>query len=268
MKRNREVECGLKAGMTGVMVALYSGVLFGATPLRIMPVGDSITRGTYMVGNKLANPQAGGWRKPLQESLRAAGWDFEFVGELDYWAYGADGVVDPQFWPLHHGLAGFSNTAILQGGVVPTPQEVLAAKGVTEIRVPGIVESLIKHKPDIVLLMSGANGFNASARDILMQTICDNFTGTLFVASITPQIAPRVGWEQVVPYNASLPAKVETLKAQGHRIRHVDMHAALSDDDIGADGVHPTAGGLDKIAGVWFQSLVSAYKPMQIGRAR
>ena len=230
-----------------------------AAPLRIMPVGDSITRGTYRGGNTLANPLGGGWRKRLQDRLRAAGVPFEFVGELDYWAYGTDGVVDPSFSPRHHGLAGFSNKAIWEGGVVPTPKEVLAAKGVQEIRVPGIVDSLAKHKPDIVLLMSGANGFNAGTRDMLIQTICDNFTGTLFVASITPQKAPRVGWDQVVPYNASLSAKVETLKAQGHRLRHVDMHAALTPEDISNDGVHPNEAGLSKIAEVWFRALAERY---------
>ena len=118
------------------MALVFTGLLTvaapfvsGDAPLRIMPVGDSITRGTYMGGNTIANPLGGGWRKPLQDSLRAVGLDFEFVGELDYWAYGLDGVVDPQFFPKHHGLAGFSNTTILNGGVVPTPQEVLDAKG-------------------------------------------------------------------------------------------------------------------------------------------
>ena len=51
--------------------------------LRIMPLGDSITRGSYLalydtgpfsgqpIG--LPNPAGGGWRKPLQDKLRAAG---------------------------------------------------------------------------------------------------------------------------------------------------------------------------------------------------
>jgi len=246
----------LYMGLTGLLTTVVPFACGGA-PLRIMPVGDSITRGTYMSGNTIANPLGGGYRKPLQDSLRAAGWTFEFVGELDYWAYGADGVVDPLFSPKHHGLAGFSNTAILNGGVVPTPQEVLDAKGVSEISVPGIVESLARNKPDIVLLMSGANGFDANARDLLIQTICNNFTGSLFVASITPQKAPRTNWDQVAPYNASLPSTVQTLRTQGHDIRFVDMYAALSDDDISADGVHPTLGGLQKIADTWFSALVS-----------
>jgi len=163
-------------------------------PVRIMPVGDSITRGTYLVSTGLANPLGGGWRKPLQDQLRAAGVAFEFVGDLDYWAYGKDGVVDPSFSPRHHGLAGFSNKRILTGGVVPTMKDVLAAKGVKEISVPGIVEALKRNNPDVVLLMSGANGFNAEDRDVLIRTICANFKGEILVANITPQSEPRKGW--------------------------------------------------------------------------
>jgi len=263
LKREKIQNFVLAVAVTGLLAVVVPAAC-GDTPLRIMPVGDSITRGTYLGGNTIANPLAGGYRKPLQDRLLAAGLTFEFVGELDYWAYGLDGVVDPQFFPKHHGLAGFSNTAILNGGVVPTPQEVLDAKGVTAISVPGIIQSLENNNPDVVLLMSGANGFNATARDLLIQTICNNFTGELFVASITPQKEPRVGWEQVPAYNASLPAVVETLKTQGHRIRFVDMYAALSNDDIMADGVHPTAVGLDKIAGSWFQALVPDFFPRTV----
>ncbi len=223
--------------------------------IRIMPVGDSITRGTYLVSTGLANPLGGGWRKPLQDQLRAAGVAFEFVGELDYWAYGKDGVVDPSFSPRHHGLAGFSNKRILTGGVVPTMKDVLAAKGVKEISVPGIVESLKRNSPDVVLLMSGANGFGAKDRDILIRTICANFKGELLVANITPQSEPRKAWKHVPVYNASLPSLIESLKAQGHHITFVDMYAALTADDLMKDGVHPNKVGLDKIAECWFKAL-------------
>lgn len=237
-------------------------------PLRIMPVGDSITRGTYLGAEKRPSPLGGGWRKPLQDRLRAAGVPFEFVGELDYWAYGADGIVDPSFSPRHHGLAGFSNKAIREGGVVPTPKEILEAKGVKEIRVPGIVEALARNKPDVVLLMSGANGFNANERDLLIRTVCEHFTGDLFVASITPQKKPRRGWEQVAAYNASLPALITNLQNEGHRIHYVDMYAALTPEDISEDGVHPNEVGLSKIAEVWFRALVSRRARPLVGAIR
>ncbi|MFM8706987.1 MAG: SGNH/GDSL hydrolase family protein [Planctomycetia bacterium] len=232
----------------------------GRPPLRILPVGDSITRGSYLATQNgqamgLPHPDGGGWRKGLQDRLRAAGIAFDFVGDLDYLAYGREGVIDPAFDPHHHGLAGFGNARILSGGTVPTPADVLAARGVKEIAVRPLVEVLDREKPDVILLMSGANGFDAAARDRLIQTIGESCDAHLFVATITPQKAPRAGWEQVDAYNASLAAVVAAQQAAGKRITLVDMHAALTPDDLLPDGVHPNRAGMDKIAATWFAAI-------------
>lgn len=229
-------------------------------PVRILSLGDSITRGSYVAkidgkSTGLPHHEGGGWRKPLQDKLRAAGIAYDFVGDLSYAAYGRDGVIDPQFDPDHHGLAGFSNRRILQGGVVPTLPDVLDSMAVKQVSVPGIVEVLNKHKPDVILLMSGANGFDARARDQLIRTIGEVSRAHLFAATILPQTAPRAGWENVGPYNASLPAVVAAQKAAGKSITLVDMHAAISAEDLLPDGVHPTATGMQKMAEVWFDSL-------------
>jgi len=245
--------------------------------LRIMPLGDSITRGSYLAlydagplaGHPigLPNPAGGGWRKPLQDKLREAGVAFEFVGELDYGAYGKDGVCDKDFDPHHHGLAGFSNRAIRLGGVVPTPEDVLDAQGVRQISAPDIITALKQCRPDVVLLMSGANGFDAKERDLLIQTILDNFNGRLIVAAITPQCAPRAGCERVGEYNASLPATVARLKAAGNKISMVDMSAALTETDLTADGVHPNAAGMEKMSDAWFAGLKNVVRNIhQSGR--
>lgn len=231
-----------------------------AKPLRILPLGDSITRGSYLAwkdgkATGLPHPMSGGWRKPLQDRLRAAGIAYDFVGDLSYAAFGPDGAVDPKFDPDHHGLAGFSNGGILKGGKVPTPPDVLTAFGVAQIEVPGIMDVLKKHQPDVILLMSGANGFDAVARDRLIRTIGENSEAHVFVASILPQKAPRIGWEKVEAYNASLPAMVAAQKAAGRRITLVDMHGAITPDDLLPDGVHPTQAGMEKMAATWFEAL-------------
>lgn len=232
----------------------------GRKPLRILPLGDSITRGSYLTLENgkpvgMPHPDGGGWRKGLQDRLRNAGIPFDFVGELDSLAYGRDGRADPGFDPHHHGLAGFGNARILSGGTVPTPADVLAARGVTEIAVRPIVEVLGREQPDVILLMSGANGFNAAARDRLIRTIGETGGAHLFVATILPQKPPRAGWEQVEAYNASLPAVVAAQQAAGKRITLVDMHAALTPDDLLPDGVHPSCAGMAKIAATWFAAL-------------
>jgi len=232
-------------------------------PLRIMPLGDSITRGSYLAQQDgkaigLPHPMSGGWCKTLQDKLRAAGIAFDFVGELNYAAFGRDGVIDPQFDPDHHGLAGFSNAGIIKGGTVPTPVDVLAKLGVKEVKVPGIVDVLKKHQPDVILLMSGANGFDAPARDRLIRTIGETSDAHLFVATILPQKAPRAGWDKVAPYNASLSATVAAQQAADKRITLVDMHAAITTDDLLPDGVHPNQAGMEKMAATWFSAVQSA----------
>jgi hypothetical protein len=228
--------------------------------LRIMPLGDSCTRGSYLKQKNgqttgLPNPDGGGYRKPLQDKLRAAGIAFDFVGDLNYNAFGKDGVVDPEFDPDHHGLAGFGNYSILHGGVVPTPKDVLAEKKVDQITVPGIVEVLKKHSPDLILLMSGANGFDAAARDELIRTIGENSAVHLFVATILPQKAPRIGWEKVDDYNASLQTIVVAQQKAGKPITLVDMNAAISVDNLLPDGVHPDKIAMRKMAEIWFNAI-------------
>ena len=251
---------GTPGGIACAVRAAEPAAVAGRPPLRILPLGDIITRGSYLtledgkaVG--LPQPDGGGWRKGLQDRLRAAGIAFDFVGELDYLAYGRDGVVDPDFDPHHHGLAGFGNARILSGGTVPTPPDVLAARGATEITVPPLADVLTREKPDVILLMSGANGFDAAARDRLIRTIGEKSGARLFVATILPQKAPRAGWENVDAYNASLLAVVAAEQAAGRRITLVDMHASLTSDDLLPDGVHPSRAGMEKIAAVWFAVL-------------
>ena len=250
-------------------------------PLRILPLGDSITRGSYISRYQsgphkgqaisLANPDGGGWRKLLQDKLRADGVLFDFVGELNYHSFGRDGVVDPGFDPDHHGLAGFSNQQIMTGGAVPTLPDALESLGVKAVVVPDIVTVLKKHRPDVILLMSGTNGFDAAARDELIRVIGANSTAHLFVATILRQRPPgpdpliteerragmmqRAGWEKVDDYNASLPAIVERQRSEGHRITLVDLHRLVAFDELVADGVHPGFKGMAKMADGWYQAL-------------
>jgi hypothetical protein len=250
--------------------------LNNVTPLRIMPVGDSITRGSYLANYAsgpyqgsnvgLPHPLNGGWRKTLQDRLCAAGVPFEFVGELDYHAYGRfggeqtphAGAVAPGFQPRHHGLAGFGNRDIRLGGVVPTPPDVLAALGVTGLRVPDIITVLTAHRPNVVLLLSGCNGFDEAERDLLIDTILAQLDGMLLVATIPPQRPPRWGWDQVTAYNGSLSSTIARRRSARIQIGLVDIHADLGAGDLLADGVHPNRAGMDKMAAAWFEGMRAA----------
>lgn len=52
-------------------------------------------------------------------------------------------------------LAGFSSAGILEGGVVPTLPDVLSSLGVKQVTVPGIVDVLKKHEPDVIHWVAG-----------------------------------------------------------------------------------------------------------------
>jgi lysophospholipase L1-like esterase len=234
-------------------------------PLRILPLGDSITRGTYFARYEtgprqgqamgLPNPQGGGWRKWLQDQLRTHRVDYDFVGELNYHAYGREGRVDPTFDPDHHGLAGFSNRKLIAGGEVPTLRDVLEEREMAKVVVPDLVTVLRRHHPHVILLLSGANGFDAPARDELIRLIGRHSKAHLFVATLLPQRPPRAGWENVDAYNVSLPATVSAQVAAGHRITLVDLHATIGPEHLQPDGVHPNQEGSNRIAEGWFKAL-------------
>jgi lysophospholipase L1-like esterase len=152
-------------------------------------------------------------------------------------------------------LAGFSNARILSGDVVPTPPDILEVKGVTEIRVPGIVDVLERHRPGIILLMSGTNGFDARARNRLIRTIGKHSAAHLIVATIPPIRPGHVKHKHVAGYNRSLPSIVEAQRRSGKRISMVDMHATISLDQLTDDGVHPGKEAMQKMAEAWFEAV-------------
>lgn len=75
------------------------------------------------------------------------------------------------------------------------------------------------------------------------------------MATLPPQRPPRKGWEEVAPYNASLPSTVAASQAAGLRVTLVEMHRQIGADDLLPDGVHPNAEGMITMAGIWFEAL-------------
>ena len=232
-------------------------------PVRILCVGDSITRGTLLgrydsgpykgQAMGLPNPQGGGYRKYLQDMLREAGIRYEFVGQLTFGAYGKDGVVDPDFSPNHPGLPGFGCEGIMLGHrPLPTLQDVLDMQGGQTTVVKDIAAVLNEYRPDVVLLMAGSNGHNAKARDELIGKIVENFKGPLLVATSPPQKAPRYDWEKTTEFNASLPETINRLNATGAQLQMVDVFHAVQESGITDDGVHPNAEGQKAIATAFF----------------
>ncbi len=198
--------------------------------IRIMPLGDSITDGYYFPG---------GYRIDLEDQLVEAGLDIDFVGSL---VNGPPELDDQD----HEGHSGWRIDQI-------------AAE------IDGWLEA---SQPEIVLLMIGSNdvlqdydlGAAPDRLGALMDQIIAGMPETkLVVASITP-LSTELDDAQALEYNAAIPDLVATRVAQGALLTYVDMHAALTLEDL-VDGVHPNPAGYAKMADVWTEAVLELTAP-------
>src|SRR4029453_1405178 len=112
------------------------------------------------------------------------------------------------------------------------------------------------------LLHIGTNdvlqNYNVSGAPGRLSTLIDHITAAApsadgFVARIIPPSNP--GQESAGrTFNATIPGIVQGKVNAGKHVHFVDMHAALSTADL-TDGIHPTAGGYDKMAATWHAAL-------------
>ncbi|MET8119507.1 ricin-type beta-trefoil lectin domain protein [Micromonospora sp. NPDC005189] len=191
--------------------------------VRVMPLGDSITDG-YNV--------PGGYRINLWQRLAGGGYTVDFVGSQ---FNGPASLGDHD----HQGHSGWRidqlDANIVGWLQATTPRTVLLHIGTNDV----------SQNYDLA---------NAPAR---LSGLIDKIRSTVpgvevFVATITP-ISDATREARVQAYNAAIPGIVAQ---KGSRVHLVDMHAALGTGDL-ADGVHPNAGGYDKMAARWYDALRS-----------
>lgn len=127
-------------------------------------------------------------------------------------------------------------------------------------RFPGVFDAT---RPDVVLLMEGANGLpqvgpdiSAGVMRVMVQTAKDG-GARVFVGSMLPQVASRprgntpVG--ELLAYNNTL-----QLMATQEDVTYVDLYNQMLPDAaslIGSDGLHPTEAGYRKIADLFFAAI-------------
>jgi lysophospholipase L1-like esterase len=124
-----------------------------------------------------------------------------------------------------------------------------------------------------VLLHIGTNdilqNYNVAGAPGRLSALIDHITAAapaadVFVAQLIP-----IGWASgdaaVRTFNNALPGIVQSKVNSGKHVHLVNMHSALTAADL-TDGVHPTAGGYDKMAAVWYGALRSV--PGSIGNPR
>lgn len=259
--------------------------------LKIMPLGDSNTRGTYPaeMGGNGGGPEpaalgAGGYRYPLQQMLTGGGYRFDFVGTQTSDAVGESGlgqdppekwVFDPTFDRDHDGLGGFTNDGQIAGGHVgvwPCWQVGCLGWSLAGDRdAPPLVARLSAYQPDIVLVMSGTNGMgtgagaNLQSLDRLIRAIATDSPNTRVIVStiFDRWIAGGTARDpDTQAYNAGIPGVVTAAQLRGEHVSFVDCGSVLNRDDfcwngVMGDGVHPnpTSPTFQKVAAVWYAGI-------------
>jgi lysophospholipase L1-like esterase len=205
-------------------------------PVRILPLGDSITHGYYN-GFTVQNS----YRKELKNLLDAAGYTTDFVGSL------TDGdFTDNQ----HEGHDGWHADET----------------GSTNDILGRVAEWLSETDEDIVLLHVGTNDILANGEDadevsdILDEIFATNSDITVVVALIIKADASYSWTGDVSIYNSNLNTMAQARIAGGDDIIVVDMEngAGLLYDSPDMVGFHPSPTGYDKMATNWYPAVTEA----------
>ncbi len=242
--------CLLLALLGSLGGSAHAGILTKGVPVKIMPVGDSITEGKYTQG---------GYRKPLFDLLKANGYSVTFVGKED----NGDPANDTGFSkgmenPNHEGYGSARIGMLLAGG---TTEKHTALP---------IKTSLANNNPDVVLIMLGTNDiFGITATDKMQATLTklvdsifeQNPNIAVVLASVPPILKVPARNADVDAYNAVIPGIVEKEKALNHKIEFADIHSVFGPTDLSGDKVHPSASGYTKMAALWYSVLTGEPAP-------
>lgn len=201
-------------------------------PLRIMPLGDSITQ---------SDSEHDSYRRPLFHALTEArsGAPVDFVGSLSTNHRGAP--PRPDFDLDHEGHWGWRVDEILE-------------------RLPGWLEA---HRPDVVLVHLGSNDIfqrepnDETVRELsaLVDTVlAAEPSATILVAKIISTTTPAAN-ARILDFNARL-SGLET-QYRG-AVRLVDHHTGFVAERMTYDGVHPNEEGERHMAERWLEALEAA----------
>ncbi|GAB1640660.1 SGNH/GDSL hydrolase family protein [Krasilnikovia sp. MM14-A1259] len=208
----------------GGPVAGSSPAAADATPLRIMPLGDSITFG-------IGSATLDSYRRDLRQRLATAGLSVDFVGSK------ASGTGDDRENEGHPGWT--------IGQIAAQADQWLAA-----------------YRPDVVLLQIGTNdmvrrvdvpGAPARLSALIDQIRAARPGAQVFVARIPS--AKIAGYQQrISAFNAAVPGVVAR---KGPRVHLVDQ-SSIGGIDL-RDSVHPHDFGYAKMAYNWYRAMAKVY---------
>ena len=233
-----------KSFLYAVLAALIAALAFtmarpaysAAAPIRIMPLGDSITAGP------------GCWRAKLWNRLQTSGYTgIDFVGTQS-----DGGGCNPGYsYDFdHEGHGGFSATGIASNNQLP----------------PWLAAA----QPDVVLMHLGTNdmwGGYIPLQDKLTaftklvgQMRAQNPAMKIVVAQIIPMSAAACATcpADVVALNNAIPGWAAGLTTAQSPITVADLWTGYDAVADNTDGVHPNDGGFQKMATAWYPAVTRA----------
>ncbi len=205
-------------------------------PVRIMPLGDSITDGTAS-----GTAGFGGYRGPLHTLLTSAGYNVDYVGTLTN-----NGASIPD--PNHEGHSGWRIDQL-------------------DSNMTGWLAGLAA--PDVVLMHIGTNDFGqgldtANAITRLDALILDIATLQPYAHIIVTNLLAR-GEPQNTQIQSQFNPFVQTLvsahAAAGRRVTFLDMRSAVPLSDM-PDNLHPNQTGYNKMANAWLPAIQTVMTPL------
>jgi acyl-CoA thioesterase-1 len=194
---------------------------------RIMPIGDSITKGSASRDS---------YRRPLWHRINDAGIDTDFVGSQNTL------VPNPDFDLDHEAFSGWTADDFLRDG--------------------NIANWAQTYLPDIVLIHLGTNDMLlgqsvATTIDEIGQIIDAVRDANQEVVILVAQIIPASGSSRpsMVPLNEAIPGLVDSKDSATSPVRVVDQFTGFDATVDTYDGVHPNIEGEVKMARKWFDAL-------------
>ena len=198
-------------------------------PIRIMPLGDSITDGT-----SAGSTGYGGYRRPLYYSLTGAGYTVDYIGSL---TINSSQIPDQN----HEGHSGWRIDQL-------------------DSNIAGWFANMAD--PDVVLMHIGTNDFG---QNLNIATAIDRLDALILkIATLRPycHIIVTNLMERGEPFNTNIQnqfnpfvqARVNAHASAGRRVTFLDMRAACPVTDM-PDSLHPNQTGYDKMAAAWLPAI-------------
>ena len=206
----------------------------GAKPIKIMPLGDSITQ---------SDSKHNSYRRNLWQKLGAGGYNVDFVGsQTKHCCWGSP--PNPDFDLNHEGHWGWRTDQILdkidQWAVVYKPDIVLIHLGHNDIFKGDSIHSTINELGDIINILRSHN--------------------TKVVVLLAQLIPTHPQSDSISKLNAEIPKLARSKSTVESPVIIVNQDDGFCANLDTYDGVHPNGSGEEKMANQWYKAIVKILK--------